>query len=102
MRLGALPETRYRVVLNSDDLRYGGSGAGTYGEVESHPLGAQGWPGAVVVTLPPLGLLVLEEVYPEPAAETAPAAEALPSGAEAAPAAGERPAPPKRPRARKA
>ena len=60
VRLGALPERRYRQVLSSDDWRYGGSGVGEWREVASHPVPAHGYPGSVVVTLPPLGVLVLE------------------------------------------
>jgi len=79
VRLGALPERRYRVVLSSDDLRYGGSGTGTFGETTSHPVPGQHWPGSVVVMLPPLGVIVLEEVEDAPPAETNAAAAALPA-----------------------
>ena len=46
--------------LNSDAAAYGGSDTGNYGGVESHPVPYHGRPESVVVTIPPLGLLVLE------------------------------------------
>ena len=60
VRIGAMPEATYRQVLTSDDLRYGGSGAGTFGPIPSHPAPAHGYPGSIVVTLPPLGVAVFE------------------------------------------
>ena len=48
------------VSFSSDDLAYGGSGLGAWGAVPTHPVPAHGWPGSIVVTLPPLGVLVLE------------------------------------------
>ncbi len=66
VRLGVLPERRYRQVLTSDDWAYGGSGVGAWGEVPAHPVPAHGMPGSVVVTLPPLGMLVLEAVEVDP------------------------------------
>ena len=35
---------------------------GEWHEIASHPVPAHGYPGSVVVTLPPLGVLVLEMV----------------------------------------
>ncbi len=64
VRLGALPERHYRQVLSSDDWRYGGSGVGTWGDIAAHPVPAHGYPGSIVVTLPPLGVAVFE-IVPE-------------------------------------
>jgi 1,4-alpha-glucan branching enzyme len=60
-RLGVDPGV-YRQVLTSDDHAYGGSGVGEWGEIELHPASSHGRSASVLVTLPPLGLLVLERV----------------------------------------
>ena len=52
----------YRQVLSSDDWKYGGSGVGAFEDVETHPVGYHGRTSSVVVTLPPLGVLILERV----------------------------------------
>jgi len=64
-----VPRTSYRVgvprggawreLLNTDARELGGSGQGNGGVVESHPVGAHGRPHSVVLTLPPLGALIL-------------------------------------------
>jgi 1,4-alpha-glucan branching enzyme len=51
---------QYRQVLTSDDLHYGGSGVGAYGEIDLHPVGYHGRSHSLVTTLPPLGVLILE------------------------------------------
>jgi 1,4-alpha-glucan branching enzyme len=45
--------------LNSDAAFYGGSGVGNLGRVQAtaHPVG--GWPASALVTVPPLGTVVL-------------------------------------------
>ena len=45
---------RWTEVLNSDARHYGGSGWGSFGSVEAAPVGAQGRPYSIVVTLPAL------------------------------------------------
>ncbi len=60
-RIGVEPGT-YRQVLSSDDWKYGGSGVGAFGELESHPASYHGRASSVVTTLPPLGVLILERV----------------------------------------
>ena len=52
--------------MNSDAALYGGSGVGNQGGVESVPVSAHGRYHALNLTLPPLGLLMLE---PEAAQE---------------------------------
>ena len=48
----------WREVLNSDAADYGGSGVGNAGAVAALPLPQHGRPSRLVVTVPPLGLLV--------------------------------------------
>ena len=50
----------WRERLNSDSTLYGGSGVGNFGGVEAAPVGAQGRPNSLALTLPPLGVLFLE------------------------------------------
>jgi 1,4-alpha-glucan branching enzyme len=51
---------RWRERLNSDADLYGGSGAGNAGEVASESIGHHGHPQSLVLTVPPLGFLLLE------------------------------------------
>ncbi|HET6569306.1 MAG TPA: 1,4-alpha-glucan branching protein GlgB [Rhodothermales bacterium] len=70
-RVGVPKEGWYREVLNSDGLRYGGSNVGNFGQIESTPVQFHGRPVSLVVTLPPLGMLILEHEEPaEPVAAT--------------------------------
>ena len=73
-RVGVPEEGTWREVLNSDAADYGGGGVGNHGGVETTPVRYHGRPSSVVLTLPPLGLLVLER-------------EAAPSGTKATDAA---------------
>ncbi|ARA91887.1 MAG: 1,4-alpha-glucan branching protein GlgB [Bacteroidetes bacterium] len=59
-RIGVPAEGTYRERLNSDATVYGGSGMGNYGAVESTPVSYHYRPASVVLTLPPLSVLVLE------------------------------------------
>ncbi len=58
-RLGCPTGGRHRVILNSDDLEFGGSGVGTTRIVDPEAVPFHGRPFSVVVDLPPLGALVL-------------------------------------------
>jgi 1,4-alpha-glucan branching enzyme len=58
-RLGVPHAGAWREVLNSDALDYGGSGQGNAGRAETVPVPAFGRPHSVVVTVPPLGMLVM-------------------------------------------
>jgi 1,4-alpha-glucan branching enzyme len=60
-RIGVPEEGRWREVLNSDADTYGGSGTGNFGGLESTPVPYHGRPASIVVTLPPLSVLVLEK-----------------------------------------
>jgi 1,4-alpha-glucan branching enzyme len=57
-RLGVPWGGEWREVLNSDAPLYGGSGQGNLGAVEAAPVGAHGRPASIVVTLPPLAVVV--------------------------------------------
>jgi 1,4-alpha-glucan branching enzyme len=57
-RAGAPASGAYDVILSSDDLRYGGSGHAP-ARFSSEPVPWQGQSRSVVLTLPPLGALVL-------------------------------------------
>ena len=54
---------RWREVLNTDAVSYGGSGVGNLGGVEAVPEPWHGKPASATITLPPLGVLWLT---PEP------------------------------------
>ncbi len=65
-----VPRTNYRIgmpfaghwkeVLNSDAKDYGGSGVGNFGGVDTRPLPMHGFDQSVSLSLPPLGVIVLE------------------------------------------
>lgn len=59
LRVGLPSAGAWQEVLNSDAPVYGGSGVGNLGQVEAtaHPVG--GWPASALVTVPPLGVVVL-------------------------------------------
>jgi 1,4-alpha-glucan branching enzyme len=67
--LTPVPRTSYRVgvprkgfwreLFNSDAPRYGGSGQGNLGGVESVPVPTHGRPQSISLTLPPLGCILL-------------------------------------------
>jgi 1,4-alpha-glucan branching enzyme len=59
-RVGVTAEGVWRERLNSDSDTYGGSGVGNLGGVESSPVPYQGRPASVVLTVPPLSMLILE------------------------------------------
>ncbi|UJF25027.1 1,4-alpha-glucan branching protein GlgB [Suttonella sp. R2A3] len=58
-RIGVGAAGRYREMLNSDALEYGGSGVGNAGEVTTDALFAHGAEQSLNLTLPPLGALFL-------------------------------------------
>ncbi len=60
-RLGVPASGRYREVLNSDSEFYGGSNVGN-SIVSTEATGSMGYPQSIVVTLPPLGGIVLVPV----------------------------------------
>jgi 1,4-alpha-glucan branching enzyme len=61
-RIGVPRAGVYREVLNSDDLKYGGSGVSNAGDIETTPVRAHRRAASVMLTLPPLAIVVLERV----------------------------------------
>jgi 1,4-alpha-glucan branching enzyme len=59
-RLGVPRAGRWRELLNSDAADYGGSGAGNLGGVSSDDLPWHGQPQSIVLTLPPLAIVLLK------------------------------------------
>jgi 1,4-alpha-glucan branching enzyme len=58
-RVGVPSEGRWREVLNSDAACFGGANLGNAGAADSQPLGWDGREHSVLLTLPPLGILIL-------------------------------------------
>jgi 1,4-alpha-glucan branching enzyme len=58
-RLGALRSGTYREVLNTDSEFYGGSNVGNLGVLETEAMASHGHPNSLVLTLPPLGAVIL-------------------------------------------
>jgi 1,4-alpha-glucan branching enzyme len=59
-RLGVPWGDRWEEILNSDAPLYGGSGQGNLGGVEATPVAWHGRPRSIVVTLPPLAIMVFK------------------------------------------
>jgi 1,4-alpha-glucan branching enzyme len=59
-RIGVVEEGLYRELLNSDSEIYGGSNVGNEGLVATHPTPSHGRPHSLLLTLPPLGILILK------------------------------------------
>jgi 1,4-alpha-glucan branching enzyme len=59
-RLGVPVAGRWREILNSDAALYGGSGQGNLGGATTAPVAAQGFLQSIVVTLPPLAVVMFE------------------------------------------
>lgn len=62
-RIGVSHKGRWKEILNSDALVYGGSGKGNMGAVDSTPVPYHGYYNSISVTLPPLGVLFLKNEY---------------------------------------
>ena len=65
-RVGAPASGSYRVAINSDDVRFGGSGFSANETVHTQAVPNHGFPHSMTLTLPPLSVLVLR---PEPGTE---------------------------------
>jgi 1,4-alpha-glucan branching enzyme len=59
-RIGVPAGGRWREILNSDAPFYGGSGVGNLGGAEAHDAPWHGRPHSLLLTLPPLGIVLLE------------------------------------------
>ena len=64
-RVGAPCPGRYRRLMSSDEIRYGGSGYATPEDVETEEIHADGCRDSMVLTLPPSAALVLRPVDSE-------------------------------------
>jgi 1,4-alpha-glucan branching enzyme len=60
-RIGVPAGGRWREILNSDAAEYGGSGVGNLGGVLATDQPFHGRPNSIVLTLPPLGIVMLRE-----------------------------------------
>ena len=63
-RLGVPWAGNWQEILNSDAPLYGGSGQGNLGGVATTPVAAHGQPQSLVVTLPPLSVVVFKGTAP--------------------------------------
>ena len=59
-RVGVPLAGAWREILNSDSQIYGGSGVGNMGRVQGHPAPCHGRENSLLLTLPPLAMVVLE------------------------------------------
>ncbi|MCB1903971.1 MAG: alpha amylase C-terminal domain-containing protein, partial [Gammaproteobacteria bacterium] len=59
-RIGVPKTGVLREIFNSDSAFYDGSNMGNQGNVRSEPIGWMGQDQSVVLTLPPLGMLILQ------------------------------------------
>jgi 1,4-alpha-glucan branching enzyme len=59
-RMGVPCGGHWNEILNSDAPLYGGSGQGNLGEVRSVPVACHGHPQSIVITLPPLAVVVFK------------------------------------------
>jgi 1,4-alpha-glucan branching enzyme len=59
-RVGAPHGGFWRELFNSDASLYGGSGQGNFGGVDAVPVGYQGQPCSLLLTLPPLAVVMLK------------------------------------------
>jgi 1,4-alpha-glucan branching enzyme len=59
-KIGVPRGGRWRELFNSDATEYGGSGQGNFGGVDALPLGWHFRPQSILVTLPPLGVVVFK------------------------------------------
>jgi 1,4-alpha-glucan branching enzyme len=58
-RLGVPSAGRWSELFNSDAVEYGGSGVGNLGGVDTTPVDAHGHVQSILITVPPLGALLL-------------------------------------------
>jgi 1,4-alpha-glucan branching enzyme len=58
-RVGVPRKALYRECLNTDSVHYGGSNVGNLGAIEAQEIPAHGYPQSLLLTLPPLAVVVL-------------------------------------------
>jgi 1,4-alpha-glucan branching enzyme len=86
-RVGVPASGVYKEVLNSDAAKYGGSNVGNHGAGHAEPIEAHGFAHSVLITLPPLAVLLFEgpeRVAANTDAEDAPLVEKKTSGQQVA------------------
>ena len=66
-RLGAPKDSRWKLVLDTDDRRFDGGGRELPAEIAAEPEPLHGFDGSLSLTLPPLAALVFDSVAPPPA-----------------------------------
>jgi 1,4-alpha-glucan branching enzyme len=59
-RLGVPEGCFYREISNSDSMFYGGSNVGNFPGRQAEPIGAQGRPYSIAVTMPPLAVVIFK------------------------------------------
>lgn len=64
-RIGVSENGQWKEILNSDAKEYGGSGQGNFGGVEATPTPCHGKDHSILLTLPPLSILVLKKTHSE-------------------------------------
>jgi 1,4-alpha-glucan branching enzyme len=68
-QIGAPSAGTYVTLINTDDTRFGGSGHGTLGKVETAASPFHGYMQSLALTLPPLGVLLMAPERPSAGAE---------------------------------
>ena len=61
-RIGVPEAVAYEETLNTDDIRYGGSGVGSRGRMKTEKVQAHGREYSLSLTLPPLATIILKPV----------------------------------------
>jgi 1,4-alpha-glucan branching enzyme len=64
-RIGVPEEGYYDEILNSDLAEFGGSNVGNYGGVRSEPVADHARPASILITLPPLAVVVFRRRVPD-------------------------------------
>ena len=59
-RIGVPVGGHWQEMINSDACEYGGSGLGNFGGVLAEPISMHGRPNSLVLTLPPLSIVILK------------------------------------------
>jgi 1,4-alpha-glucan branching enzyme len=63
-RIGVPVIGKYTEILNSDDLKFGGSDVLNRGELDTYPIPMHGKNHSLILTLPPLSVIALKYVHP--------------------------------------
>jgi 1,4-alpha-glucan branching enzyme len=63
-RIGVPQEGTYAELLNTDAVKYGGSGVGVHGEIHTQKVAAHGREHSLQIDLPPLATMILKITSP--------------------------------------